>query len=843
MRLPPTLRPLTIPSRRYPVGMMRAARLLLGLAWLLAGAVTGARADEVVVVLDRGEGAKEKAAEHERVALALLEAYAKDAPRLVLYGARPDGRARSGVLSRGFAKALDQSRTREGWRYDGPTDIRKALDLARGRAREGEALLVFLIGPFAGPLLEADEGGAFLDAWKADAAARHRVIPLFASNEARALLEGVEGVQQRGWVVLGHGEAEVQTSPFAPLADDARLEARVRLPLDLVAVGRADGVLPIDVVSDREGDRLDVDARRDGLHVHLRRDDLARDEATLTFRLPDDADVLALVSAPAAVEFRWGERIRGARLEQPEPQEEALRYEALEVIGKAAPHTVAILVADADTASTWSVSDERGALPTGLEIDVSTEDTERPHVRRHVFEMAFAYPGQPVDVSGSLLIRGTGHDATFHVPYRLSTAPARIHVRPDGDDADRKLPLAEEDSDLVWLVEHLAGNVPPHIRLRVLVGGDALAEHLDLDVRVGERDDPLAEGGGQTITIAGADLPTRVRVRPRLQEDAWPEDGEIRLTLVEEAGVLGTADGAGRLTARRPRLVLEPGPAAQTPPPYVLDDAVLEARRPWMARIDTDGGPASWRRALWARAPVLAWPADAPIAWRLDALGDGAWALVPEGPWSGERAGTFEAREESLAVQLDWPLGPAPGAIGLPVLVKPRWGSAGWILVGLAAIALVIGGIALSHLRSPAVVGTLLYAVEGKEGAVGRLDLSAVGRGRRALRVDEAGRLHLGGKGSRLGQVRASRIGGMLDVDVPDGERTRHLLVDGLALETGSHRLRYVSGRPEDSRVDFQPEPVPDLLGPEFDLTGGRIRSLDLPGPESEDPSPPEGDT
>lgn len=818
--------------------MMRAVCVLLGLAWLLSWEVAEARAgpDQVLVVLDRGRAAQENAAEHERVARALLEAYEKDAPRLILYGARPDGRARSGLLSRGFEKALDQSRTRVGWRYDGPTDVRKALDLARGRAREGESLLVFLIGPFAGPPLEADEGRAFLDAWNADETARHRVLPLFASAAARTHLEGAEGVQNRGWLVMGHGEAEVQTRPFAPLDDDARLEARVRLPLDLVAIGPADGILPLDVVSDREADRLDVDARPDGLHVHLRRDDLSRNEARLTFGRPSGDAVLALVDAPPALDLRWSQRVAGARLEEPGEGRDAPRYEALDVVGEAPPHTVAILVADAGEESTWTLSDEQGELVPGLRVDVTAAGTERPHVRRHVFDIAFAYPGEPVDVDGALVIRGTDHETTFRVPYRLSTAPARIHVRPDGNDADRKLPLAEDDPDLVWLVEHLAGNVPPRIHLRTEVVDGALAERLVLDVQVGDRSERLAHGPGETVTIAGADLPLRVRIRPRLEEGASPVDGELRLTLLQEAGVVGTADGAGRLTARRPRLVLDPGTAARTPPAYVLDDRVLEARHPWIARVDPDGGPAWWRRACEARPPVLDVPVGAPIAWRLDAVGDGAWALLPEGGWSGARAGTFEAREESLAVDLAWPAGPAPGRVQVPVLVRPRWGRGGWILVGLAAIALVIGGIALSHLRSPAVMGTLLYAVEGKEGAVGRLDLSVVGRGSIALRVDEAGRLHLGGKGRRLGRIHASRIGGMLDLERPDGERTRHLLVDGLALEAGKHRLRYVSGRPEDSRVDFEPEAVPDLLGPEFDLKGGRIHAVDLPGPESEDP-------
>jgi len=302
--------------------------------------------------------------------------------------------------------------------------------------------------------------------------------------------------------------------------------------------------------------------------------------------------------------------------------------------------------------------------------------------------------------------------------------------------------------------------------------------------------------------------------------------------------VIGDSDGAGRVEARRPRLVLEQGAGAA----YVLRDGAVGAQRPWTLRVDTDGGPASWRGALNATSPTIEVPDDAPTAWRLDRVSEGRWALVPEGPWTGARADTFEGREEVLPLGLAWPRGPVPGAIRVPVFVKPRWGAAGWILVGLAAIALVIGGIALSHLRSPAIQGTLLYAVEGKAGAVGRLDLASVGRGSATLRVDEAGRLHLSGKGPRLGRVHASRIGGMLDLDVEGGTPSRHLLVDGLALETSTHRLRYVSGHPEDSRPDFTPEPVPDLLGPEFDLEGGRIRALEGPSPESEDPHLAEGD-
>ena len=178
--------------------------------------------------------------------------------------------------------------------------------------------------------------------------------------------------------------------------------------------------------------------------------------------------------------------------------------------------------------------------------------------------------------------------------------------------------------------------------------------------------------------------------------------------------------------------------------------------------------------------------------------------------------------------------GPAPEALALPIEVPARWGLAGFVLLGLAAIALLIGGITVSQMRPPPVTGTLLYQVAGKEGAVGRLDLAPVRRRSAALVADVAGRLHLGGAGRTVATVRATRLGGEVVLPAAGaGAQERRLLVDGLVLEAGDHRLRYVSGRGDDG-VPLPPsEALPDLLGPEYDIPTGRIERLGRAEPDA----------
>jgi hypothetical protein len=161
------------------------------------------------------------------------------------------------------------------------------------------------------------------------------------------------------------------------------------------------------------------------------------------------------------------------------------------------------------------------------------------------------------------------------------------------------------------------------------------------------------------------------------------------------------------------------------------------------------------------------------------------------------------------------------------VTVPARWGRAGWVLVGLAAAAVLLGlFVVLSHRALP-LDGTLLYTVEGRAGAVGRLALASAGRRGATVTADEGGRLALGGPGRPVLRVLATRVGGMAEVPAAAGGVERRLLVDGLAFDVGRHALRYVQAGgqewkpPEGEASPTGTTPANDLLGPEYDLPHG----------------------
>src|SRR5690606_1251307 len=113
-----------------------------------------------------------------------------------------------------------------------------------------------------------------------------------------------------------------------------------------------------------------------------------------------------------------------------------------------------------------------------------------------------------------------------------------------------------------------------------------------------------------------------------------------------------------------------------------------------------------------------------------------------------------------FAATIEDPSGRVVARVPIEVRVVARWGARGYWIVGLAALAGLLACVVLAAQRPPKVTGTLLWAAEGLEATVGRLDLSAVGRGKREVRADSKGRLSLDGPGRAIAIVRAERIGG-----------------------------------------------------------------------------------
>jgi hypothetical protein len=146
-------------------------------------------------------------------------------------------------------------------------------------------------------------------------------------------------------------------------------------------------------------------------------------------------------------------------------------------------------------------------------------------------------------------------------------------------------------------------------------------------------------------------------------------------------------------------------------------------------------------------------------------------------------------------------------------------------------LALALGLWSLLQMKAAPVDGTLLYQVEGREGAVGRLDLAPAGRRKIEVHADAVGRLSFTARpdpaSAPVVVIRPTRVGAVLEI--PASPPERYLLVDGLTVKAARHRIRYVSDRPGDATVPAVTLPEEELLGPEFDMPSGRIDAIGRP--------------
>jgi hypothetical protein len=435
-----------------------------------------------------------------------------------------------------------------------------------------------------------------------------------------------------------------------------------------------------------------------------------------------------------------------------------------------------------------------------------------------------ARPGFPVEAEGTIRITSRDHPAGLDLPYRFGVPPGQVVVRLEAPQDARPLPAAGDAEPWRVAVESQNANVPRLVRVEAVLEPAAMAREVTAR---------LSSAGGLDVAW---DLTTPIELRAdapyalrfELSAGVLGTEGSIRLRLPEQRGVEGETVGVGRIARRNPRLV--PSAASGT---YRMDGGETTGDPPLRLEVDADGGTGAWRLALLEITPVVTAPADALFDLEVKPEEPGRWVLVPAGAWRGERADTFASRTHTFELQVAWEPGGAPLRIPVTVEVEPRWGPAGWILVGLAVLAVVLGLWGVTQLRAAPVAGTLLYTVRGREGAVGRLDLSPAGRRKTAIHADDAGRLHLGpGAGAPVAIVKPTRVGGLLLVAGDDGSggdagEASHLLVDGLSVSTKTHGLRYVSGRPDTAVLPPVPAPEADLLGPEFDMQTGRFAEAD----------------
>lgn len=834
--------------------LLAAATVPLLVVLLFAGPAT---ADEAVVVLDRGRAAKAEARRHERDALRLVEALRARAidTRLVLYGTRPDGRIRTSRLEGDLEDRLARAATKQGWRYEAPTDPRHALE-ASVRRFDGEGpLLVFLVGPFAGSSPgagasdeENDEAAAeALARWEEEAPPGPRVFALGLAPAGLARIAAARGVLSRGSVVLAAGAAVATPAPWSPLAasgPEAALEATVTVPLEVLQIGGGlEGPVLLAASSDGLGEVSAASAVEGGAITFTVRRPRADGESpprveTLSFGAPDDPALLWLADPPQPRTIQWTTLGPDARVSWFEGREglprtpvdaaRPLDADPL-LVGRPLVRICRVESTRVGEAPVWRVSGPGGGLPDGMSVVVGDVVNLSESVAcRDVEIRVEARPGEPGTTDGLLRIEAAGHSRRFEIPYRIVVPAGRVVARLEAPEEARRLPAGPDARPWTLVVEEESPNAARFVRVEAVLDPPTLASALTARL----------EGSGSVDVTwdLGSPLAIRPGRRYDLHLDFAPgvraAEGAITLRLPEQRGVEGTAEGCGRVVTRSPRLVVAEGEWA-----YRMKGGEVVGDPPLVLEVDPDGGGGDWRVALFEVPPALTGAPGAPIAFALQAEGPGRWAVVPAGPWEGARGDTFSPRVETVPVGVTWSPGGVPDGLAIRIEVRPRWGAAGWILAGLAALALALGLWGVLQLEAAPVEGTLLYQVEGRKGTVGRLDLAPVGRRAASVRADPGGRLSLVSHRRRRGDraeavvvvVRPTRVGGFLEIPSSGGRTAppeRHLLVDGLTVTTGRHRIRYVSAHPGDATPPPVAGPEADLLGPEFDLPSGRIDAL-----------------
>lgn len=786
-------------------------------AVLLAGP---ARAESVIVVVDRGQGAR--AGSVEQAALTLRVAAAcqarGDSLRVMAVGARANGKPRVLDLRVPLeAQALADLDAKEGTAFDGPSDARAALAAALRGSTPREPVTLILVGPF-GKVEPVPEGAGFaLESWNRTAPAGSRILPLSLSADGAALLASAKGFQARGTLVLALGPASALPEPWSAFAESAVLTAEVRVPVVRAAWGGGDGSvdgadLELPLVGG-EGDTLTrLPAQGDVRRWRLEHAQVKGLKAALRFEPPRSTGPVLLAAAPGALEVAWAEvkpevrwlaeggaapQVTAADLERGRPREARFAYRR---------------TATAEPSGWLSVverEDAAQALPAEVGLRAEGERRVTPFVVEGEAVLTLT-PGAPRAgrFAGRVVLepQGPGAGAPLAVAYALAYLPAKVTAALTGPEQPVKLPPSSLEKPLTLRVEAANANAPEAVDL---AWTSALAD-LSLRVRRGDQEEVVWRSREAFRFQVGAVYALRFAAPDR---PAWGhhERGPKALVLapVPVAGVDVACTGSVAYRAREPAWRVDAADAR-----YRADAQDPRDERPLRAVLDADGGDGAWLAWRLEQAPPLEQVADSPQRFAVVSVGPGRVELRREGPWKGGRGGIFTDRVEEVEVGF-----PEPKTLQrLPVLVPARWGAMGYVLAGLAGLAALLGLFAWRLSRVLPVGGTLLYTTEGRPGAVGRLPLLTVGRRRTPITLDGQGRLTLRGSGPLLARILPTRVGGMLEVQRDGGRTERRLLVDGLTVSLGRHALRYVQGTGEGAPPPPEPGAVPDLLGPEYDL-------------------------
>lgn len=795
-----------------------------------AGPAYADDASRAVLVIDRGADAKLGGASDAGNALRIwktLEANGVDTTLLAAgVGANGETSIKAVQPTRAALAALDDDPV---FAFRGPTDARAALAHVLDAGGKG-AVDVILLGPWSEVAVEkAATFRSTLKRWDARAPEGTRIFSI-GKGTGRAAVAAARGWVGDGRVVIGFDKPAVTTTGFSPLpgaeGTTTPLKASIRVLGDVLWMGAPPketatrGTPVLSVSSDVAEDRFESKVLS-GLHTWtlLRRVVDGR-TATVTFRPTEDAKIHWFVRPPEPLTFRWEQLLADARL-LGSKGEAAPVFAAIDAVaGKPISTAFRLLRTRSGRTPAWRVGAEQGALPPGLTVDIGDEVQTSPEIVEAEVRVRFeAARGRPLSAQGVITLTADGMPETLRMPYEVRVQPGRLTLEAEGHPV--ALPTASKDPRTRLLLVAANPNTPASVPLRASCDGGQ-ERYLQARVHVPGRGVvtwaltepfPLATGAPHELEFVLAGDPP--------EDVTWPCKLTLALDAVEGVEITGAEPTTVRVRRRRPRLVLE-----QPLPEHRLLGATLMVEEPPVLTLDADGGDGDWLVGLLESQPVVRVGSEAPIGWQAVPRGPGVWHLVPAGRWTGPEPGIFEDETLSIDVSFEWPAGDVPPPTQVPVRVPARWGKRGFLLVGLAGLALILALTVMGWMRTPAVKGTLLYTVDGLDGTVGRLDLLPVKRGTKPVTSDPKGRLAVAGDGDVVAKVRATRVGGMLEYTDAEGGRERRLLVDGMSLRLGRHLVRYVSGRAQDADASRAPTEVPDLLGPEYDLESGRIDGM-----------------
>ena len=794
---------------------------------------------QILVVLDRGTSAAQGATENLAKARALVHALTARGMRAKALAMTTTSenlaRLRELKLVDKDLKALARNKD---YAFKRPTGVGVALRVAKRRRGTSLAQWLILVGPFStADVKDADDKKELVrgvTSWNKEVPKGTRVIGIGLSDDARAVLERDEG-QAAGWHASGRfvfrvGEPKVSCEAPAPVdltaeTTEGTLRAEVAIPTESLPWGEHPPPLPLEIKTGRDADGIEstIDVTSETLSARITRDDVHATDITVRVEHTEEYDaerVVFFATLPEPVQASWPAPKRVCLLLDADGNEaRSFRAEGVRV-GKPARATYLIAytdLGDDEPPPTWHVGNH---LRRGVDVSFGAPRKLRPGVRVRSVTISFEPErGHGGVVKGfASLVTESGFEGTIKIPYECEAAAPKAKLVLQGANSPHRLPQGASPTRTAFTVRDENGMTPDTVHLSASITPDAWKSIVSLFLSDSEgRARPMA--WDETLSI-GRDTTYEVTAR-LLDPNTLPTlEGSAEISLRASCAADTPIEGELVLAIgkRVPRLVVRTDTTT-----YHVDQQTLKGTHAIRLELDADGVTGDALLRLMESSPTVEATPPEPQAWSLRLLSPGKWQLEPTGRWKGAKQDSFSSRREEVSFSFRWRdfalKARAKATVVTPAKVKPTK----WPFLGLGALAALLGFLTVLQFRPPPIKGTLLYTVDGVDRAVGRLSLDAIGRRKAKLHATKRGKLSIGGSGDPVATIQPTRVGPMIVSRSESGEKSRRLLVDGLALRTGRHTIRYVSGAPDEEEATTRMADIPDLFGDDFDIETGKV--------------------